>query len=92
MCSGRIEEGTVRDAHGNAAISSANMNEATPAKFQNIQQSISDVIEERQKQIQTIVREQQKQINDVNNSLSEILRILQDMSSKSSSEKGSDTE
>ena len=67
------------------------MNEATPAEFPNIQQSI-DVMEERQKQIQTIVGEQQKQINDVNNSLSEILRILQDMSSKSSSEKGSDTE
>lgn len=92
MCSGRIEEGTVRDAHGNVAISSANMNEATTAEFQNIQQSISDVIEERQKQIQTIVGEQQKQIDDLNNSLSEMLRILQDMSSKISSVKGSDPE
>lgn len=91
MCSGRIDGGTVRDADGNAAISSANMNVATPAEFPNIQQSI-DVIEERQKQIQTIVGEQQKQINDVKNSLSEMLRILQDMSSKSSSEKASETE
>ena len=68
------------------------MNEATTAELQNLRQGIGEVIEERHKQIQTIVGEQQKQINDVNNSLNEILKILQGMKSKSPSENGSDTD
>ena len=68
------------------------MNEATTAELQNLRQGIGEVIEERHKQIHTIVGEQQKQINDVNNSLTEILKILQSMKSKRSSENGSDTD
>ena len=92
MCSGRIDEGNDRNAIANSAISSANMNEATTAELQNLRQGIGEVIEERHKQIHTIVGEQQKQINDVNNSLTEILKILQSMKSKRSSENGSDTD